>query len=330
MALGIGLTGCFNGQQPGAPTVTPVTNSAGIIPPSQIMETSRTQAPTEPDELAFNNCGSSVALTARHSVSRDLTFVTSWEFGDQVGVGGEVSVTPLAKVNVDASVTAKYGHSVNQSMSYSDQFDINVPARSRMTYVYNWKEDQRIGYLLAAGQKIDYKFPAQLTFAGASAAQDACDPPATTLAAPPPTPAPTALAYTAPVRTHPAVGIVVRPVANAAPSPLPTPTALEAFVKNWTNTDPNSSGLTRISISQNGGSGLAVHVFGKCTPTDCDWGSVQAPYDGKGAFTVPYKFSFKITTLSLQPHAGQLSVNQVDHYTGTPSTPDRTASYEFH
>ena len=294
------------------------------------METSHTEAPTDPDELAFNNCESSVALTGKHSVTRELTFVTSWEFGDQIGVGGEVSISPLAKVNVDASVTAKYGKSVNQSATFSDEFDINVPAKSRMTYVYEWKEDQRIGYLSAAGQKINYKFPAQLAFAGATAAQDACNPPPATVAAPPPTPVPTAAAYTAPVKIDPAIGIIVRSGVGATPTPVAAaaPNPLQAFLKNWVNTDSNTNGLTRISITQNG-SALVVHAYGKCTPTDCDWGSVQAPYSGKGPFSVPYKFSFKTTTLSLEPHAGQLTVNEVDHYTDASGRPDRTATYEF-
>jgi hypothetical protein len=56
----------------------------------------------------------------------------------------------------------------------------------------------------------------------------------------------------------------------------------------WTNTDPNTRSLTRIDLRftcqdqvHNGqpyppGPPWHVHVFGKCHPTDCDWGEVGA------------------------------------------------------
>ncbi|MCP3961001.1 MAG: hypothetical protein GY719_24410 [bacterium] len=57
---------------------------------------------------------------------------------------------------------------------------------------------------------------------------------------------------------------------------------------NWTNVDPNTRGLTRANLRfvcqdlvLNGqlyppGPPWYVHLYGKCHPTDCDWGEVGA------------------------------------------------------
>jgi len=57
---------------------------------------------------------------------------------------------------------------------------------------------------------------------------------------------------------------------------------------NWVNTDPNTRGITRIQLRfvcqdqiLNGepyppGPPWYVHLYGKCHPTDCDWGEVGA------------------------------------------------------
>jgi len=57
---------------------------------------------------------------------------------------------------------------------------------------------------------------------------------------------------------------------------------------NWTNTDPNTRSITRIQIRfvcqdqiLNGqpyppGPPWYVHLYGKCHPSDCDWGEVGA------------------------------------------------------
>lgn len=80
--------------------------------------------------------------------------------------------------------------------------------------------------------------------------------------------------------------------------PTNTVANLKPLIGNWMNVDPNTTGITRIVIGESGG-GLTVHVWGKCHPTDCDWGEVPAiPYAKNvsarkaKAFTALYNPSF--------------------------------------
>jgi hypothetical protein len=47
------------------------------------------------------------------------------------------------------------------------------------------------------------------------------------------------------------------------------------YIGEWTNADPNTSGITRILVRKDNEK-LGVEVFGRCHPTDCDWGTVEA------------------------------------------------------
>ena len=51
------------------------------------------------------------------------------------------------------------------------------------------------------------------------------------------------------------------------------------FIGRWVNENPNTRGVTRFNIFKNNGQ-LYVHVWGKCTPQDCDWGSARANLNG--------------------------------------------------
>ena len=57
------------------------------------------------------------------------------------------------------------------------------------------------------------------------------------------------------------------------------------FLGNWTNTDSDASGVTRMVVSPAGPNRVRVRVFGQCHPVDCDWGEVDAHsyFDGAGS-----------------------------------------------
>lgn len=52
---------------------------------------------------------------------------------------------------------------------------------------------------------------------------------------------------------------------------------LDQFPGYWTNIDPNTSGVTTLEIGASG-TGVTVQAWGKCHPTDCDWGVAYPSY----------------------------------------------------
>jgi hypothetical protein len=58
-----------------------------------------------------------------------------------------------------------------------------------------------------------------------------------------------------------------------------TPAALADigdFIGSWNNADPSTAGITHVVVQPvGGGNAVRVHVFGRCHPSDCDWGTVM-------------------------------------------------------
>lgn len=110
---------------------------------------------------------------------------------------------------------------------------------------------------------------------------------------------------------------------------------------NWANTDANTRSLTRIELEficqdviANGqlsppGPPWYMHVFGKCHPTDCDWGRVAAQRLGTGHVFATYDHGFAkrfVFAKMSQYRQGQLWV-----YTWTDFTPqDGRTDYGTH
>ena len=79
----------------------------------------------------------------------------------------------------------------------------------------------------------------------------------------------------------------------------------EDFVGTWMNTNTNTSGITRLVVTQQSGA-LRIQVFGKCHPSDCDWGSANLITYGRTvqdtdhiAATASYNQGFSNTLLTL-------------------------------
>jgi hypothetical protein len=53
---------------------------------------------------------------------------------------------------------------------------------------------------------------------------------------------------------------------------LPAAASANDFAGNWYNIDADTAGITRMEIRQRPDR-LEIHPFGRCHPTDCDWGS---------------------------------------------------------
>lgn len=107
---------------------------------------------------------------------------------------------------------------------------------------------------------------------------------------------------------------------------------------DWVNTDPNTRSLTRVKVRfvcqdqiLNGqpyppGPPWYVHVFGKCSPTDCDWGEVGARKLSSGHIYAVYDHGFAkryVYAKMSQYRPGQLWV-----YTKTDFADPNRADYE--
>ncbi len=98
-------------------------------------------------------------------------------------------------------------------------------------------------------------------------------------------------------------------------------TSAAQYVATWLNDDSGTSGITRIIISRSGQT-LFIHPYGKCHPTDCDWGTRSGSFNGEPfVITFPGPPSSQLT-ITLNNNAGtQLKVVEVS--TGT-------FTYTFH
>ena len=109
---------------------------------------------------------------------------------------------------------------------------------------------------------------------------------------------------------------------------------------SWVNTDPDTRSLTRIQLRfvcqdqiLNGepyppGPPWYVHVYGKCHPSDCDWGEVGASRLGGGHIYAFYNQGFARRYVYAKMSAyrpGQLWV-----YTWTDFTDPGRADYGVH
>jgi len=102
---------------------------------------------------------------------------------------------------------------------------------------------------------------------------------------------------------------------NAA---APRGAILERFVGRWSNEDPETRSITRLEIRPQL-KGLAVQMWGKCSPVECDWGapqSINLAHSDQDVIELGWRTSFAtrkqtVTLLS----AGRLKVVTDTHFT---------------
>lgn len=113
------------------------------------------------------------------------------------------------------------------------------------------------------------------------------------------------------------------------PKPL-VPLTVEAapIVGTWVNTDHKTRGLVRLMIAAKGNE-VTIHAFGACSPTPCDWGTVQGLIYADSvaeipavAFSALYTFSFKQTTIVGHLLKGTLFAETFDHFTDNSGRAD--------
>lgn len=101
---------------------------------------------------------------------------------------------------------------------------------------------------------------------------------------------------------------------------------ISQFEGNWENVDANTSGVTRLNIKTLNLFGIKIvtlRTFGKCHPTDCDWGTVSATAYAPGvssdldttarSLTATYNPGFAVKLVVVRPLSGERL--QADVYT---------------
>lgn len=110
------------------------------------------------------------------------------------------------------------------------------------------------------------------------------------------------------------------------------------FVGNWKNTDPNTSGITRLEIKASG-SQVTLHAWGKCHPEDCDWGEVSATAyapnvssnvtQTANALSAVFNTSFSQTTVIIRPVGRNLRAEVFTRFTDQSNRSDYNMIYSF-
>ena len=55
----------------------------------------------------------------------------------------------------------------------------------------------------------------------------------------------------------------------------PALAAPQDYVGTWVNKNPNTRSITRFVVKKTAANKMSVQVFGKCSPSDCNWGQAD-------------------------------------------------------
>jgi hypothetical protein len=105
--------------------------------------------------------------------------------------------------------------------------------------------------------------------------------------------------------------------AGAAPATV----SAAPLIGTWKNINPSTRDIVEVVIAASG-SGISVNVYGACSPTPCNWGSVAGTAYAANvssspavAFSAQYSFSFA-QVLVVGTHAGKhLNVQTFTNFT---------------
>lgn len=110
--------------------------------------------------------------------------------------------------------------------------------------------------------------------------------------------------------------------------PLAAAVVATPLAGTWVNCDHQTRGLARLMITPVGRE-IAVHAFGACSPTPCDWGIVNGLMYADNvtaspavAFSAVYTFGFKQTTIVGRLLQGAMIVEVFDHFTDNSGRSD--------
>ncbi len=107
---------------------------------------------------------------------------------------------------------------------------------------------------------------------------------------------------------------------------------MDDFLGDWVNVDRDTSGMTRLIIepvqdaSPGHLSAVSFHGFGRCHPTDCDWGVITVPFQPP-RLVGTYDFGFKTTRITVERSGQYLLTEVFDDYTEADGRTDRTSRF---
>lgn len=115
--------------------------------------------------------------------------------------------------------------------------------------------------------------------------------------------------------------------------------AVSQFTGTWKNADPNTGGITKLTISGNANS-LKMRAWGKCHPQDCDWGEVSAYAYATGvssnleqnaqAVSAIFTTGFSQTQVIVKPlGSNRLRADVYTRFTDGSGRSNYSASYTF-
>ena len=100
------------------------------------------------------------------------------------------------------------------------------------------------------------------------------------------------------------------------------------FMGSWVNQDGNTGGITRVDIRSSDGR-TRLHMWGRCHPTDCDWGEVDAK-SVAGTLQANWDPGFAVTEQELGVlSGGRLQVTSYTHFTDNSGRADYTKTEIF-
>lgn len=122
----------------------------------------------------------------------------------------------------------------------------------------------------------------------------------------------------------------------ASAMPAAAQCAVQPEDGSWVNLNPNTRGITHVNLRftcqdqvLNGqpfppGPPWHIHIFGKCHPRDCDWGTVGAQRASNGQITGTFNQGFATRSVHAQMSTQQADTLQLLIHTnfGDPNRPD--------
>jgi hypothetical protein len=104
----------------------------------------------------------------------------------------------------------------------------------------------------------------------------------------------------------------------------------DPWAGTWINVDTEHGGVTKLLIAE-GKLGRTIQAWGRCRPTDCDWGATPLAMFGYGT---PYRFAtwdpkFKDTYMILRPEKDEIAAEIFYVYKDGSRRPNYRVEYRF-